>query len=147
MTRTVVNSSVYTVPNSTPLKRRLSKLNAELTELQLEADKVQTFIQGLYENVVEGVITEEDYYVFKSDYTEKTAALKEDIRAKSAEIKAIDEIFQTRKRIDQSIKKFRRNKVLTAELIQFFVKRIEIDHDGNFRFEFINDTPAEKEVG
>lgn len=142
----VVNSSVYTVPNSAPLKRRLSKLNAELTVLQLETDKVQTFIQGLYENVVEGVITEEDYYVFKSDYTEKAAALKEDIRAKSAEIKAIDEIFQTRKRIEQSIKKFRRNKVLTAELIQFFVKRIEIDHKGNFRFEFINDTPAEKEV-
>lgn len=59
----VVNSSVYTVPNSTPLKRRLSKLNAELTVLQLEADKVQTFIQGLYENVVEGVITEEDFLI------------------------------------------------------------------------------------
>jgi hypothetical protein len=142
----IVNSSVYTVPDCSYLKRKRAKTNAELTELQLQADKVQTFIQGLYENVVEGVITEEDYYVFKADYTEKAAKIKDDIRAKSSEIKAIDEILQTRKSIEQSIKAFRKRKALTAELINLFIKRIEIDHDRKISFEYNNDIPAEKEV-
>lgn len=141
-----IDTSVYTVPNCTPLKRRLSNLNAELTEMQLEADKVQTFIQGLYENVVEGIITEEEYYTFKADYVEKAAKLKEEIRAKNAEIKEIDDIMQTRSSIEHSIKAFRRNKQLTTELVHFFIKRIEISHYKEVRFEFNNDTPAQTEV-
>ena len=96
---------------------------------QRELNRVQSLIRGLYENLVNGVISSEDYTEFKSDYTSKAEELKAEIDATNAEIEQLEKQQKQLAEVRDYAKQFRESKSLSAELLNSLVERIEINHD------------------
>lgn len=117
-----LKKSVPQVDKSDILKRQKS-------DKQRELNRVQSLIRGLYENLVSGVISSEDYAEFKSDYTSKAAELKSEIDTINAEIKQLEKQQKQLTEARDCAKLFRESKTLSAELLNSLVERIEISHD------------------
>lgn len=98
-------------------------------EKQRELNRVQSLIRGLYENLVSGIISSEDYTEFKSDYTSKAEELKAEIDAINSEIELLEKQQKQLAEVRDCAKLFRESKTLSAELLNSLVERIEISHD------------------
>lgn len=128
------------------IKRQIAKLNKDMADYQSELEKVQAFVRSLYENYIEGIITNDDYISFKTDYGEKAANLKEKIVLTKAELSRLDEILRTRELVAKSTKAFMKNGKLTADLISLFVERIEVNHNKEVNIEYKGDMMLGKEA-
>lgn len=115
-------------------KRQKAQLTKSISEYQSELEKVLSFVRNLYENFVEGIISNDEYISFKSNYSEKAANLKEKITTAKRELSQIEDTLQKRELVAKSTKTFMKNGKLTAELISLFVKRIEVTPDGSLPF-------------
>ena len=111
-------------------------ITKSISEYQSELEKVLSFVRSLYENFVEGIISNDEYISFKSDYSEKAANLKEKIASAKRELSQIEDTLQKRELVAKSTKTFMKNGKLTAELISLFVKRIEVTHDKEIKIEY-----------
>ncbi len=124
------------------LKSRLSALKGPLpqadksdslkhrkSDKQRELNRVQSLIRGLYENLVSGIISSEDYAELKDGYTAKVSELKAEIDAINSEIEQLEKQQKQAAETRDCAKLFRENKTLSAELLNRLVERIEISHD------------------
>lgn len=136
--KTLISKSAYSSIGSSK-KQHCEKLNKNISEYQSELDKVQSFIRSLYENFVEGIISNNEYSAFKADYSEKAANLKEKIRQAKSELAQLEAAMKTRELVAKSMKAFKKNGKLTAEVVPLFVKRIEITHDTGVNIEYNNE--------
>lgn len=136
--KALVSKSAYSSIGSSK-KQHCEKLNKNISEYQSELDKVQSFIRSLYENFVEGIISNDEYSAFKADYSEKAANLNEKIRQAKLELAQLEAAMKTRELVAKSTKAFKKNGKLTAEVVPLFVKRIEITHDTGVNIEYNNE--------
>ena len=93
---------------------------------QRELNKVQGLIRGLYESLVQGIITSEDYIQLKSDYEKQTNELKSQIEALSVEISDITKQEEHYKSVSEA---FQDSNGINAELIERLIEQIEVTHD------------------
>lgn len=136
--KALVSKSAYSSIGSSK-KQHCEKLNKNISEYQSELDKVQSFIRSLYENFVEGIISNDEYSAFKADYSEKAANLNEKIRQAKSELAQLEAAMKTRELVAKSTKAFMKTGKLTAEIVSLFVKRIEITHDTGVNIEYNNE--------
>ncbi|MGN0596827.1 MAG: recombinase family protein [Ruminiclostridium sp.] len=127
-------------------KRQKEQLTKSISEYQSELEKVLSFVRSLYENFVEGIISNDEYISFKSDYSEKAANLKEKITTAKRELSQIEDTLQKRELVAKSTKAFMKDGKLTAELISLFVKRIEVTHDKEINIEYNDEMVLGKEA-
>jgi len=112
-----------------PKTDKSDNLKRRKSDKQRELNRVQSLIKGLYENLVGGVISSEDYAELKSGYTSKSEELKAEIEAINSEIKRLEKQREQAEETRDCAKLFRENKTLSAELLDRLVERIEISHD------------------
>lgn len=117
----------------------VTDLKKEKTSKQRELERVQGLIRGLYESLVSGVISSEDYEEFKIDYTKQAEGLKQEIQQLNDEMSRLESKFKQRDEIAGFADSFKRNKTLTAELIAHLIERIEISHDHEIEIVFRSD--------
>lgn len=137
--RDIVGKYAYSSAECSSVKRQSEQLTKSISEYQSELEKVLSFVRSLYENFVEGIISNDEYISFKSDYSEKAANLKEKIRQAKSELSHIEETLQKRELVAKSTKAFMKNGKLTADLVSLFVKRIEVTHDKDVNIEYNDD--------
>lgn len=134
--RDIVGKYAYSSAECSSVKRQKAQLTKSISEYQSELEKVLSFVRSLYENFVEGIISNDEYISFKSDYSEKAANLKEKITTAKRELSQIEDTLQKRELVSKSTKAFLKNSKLTAELISLFIKRIEVTHDKEIKIEY-----------
>ena len=101
-----------------------------------EIEKQRRLIRGLYENFVQGILTSEEYFELKAGYEESITALSGDIEALEKEMDALDDQLVRYRAMEKDVKSLAQDHVLTAELIERLIERIEIDHERNIRVSF-----------
>jgi len=148
-----IDESVVMASVSAAIKERISALGKTFSEtvatdktdtalkkekaLKLrKLERVQSLIKGLYENLVGGVISSEDYAELKSGYTSKSEELKAEIDAINSEIERLEKQREQAAETRDCAKLFRENKTLSAELLDRLVERIEISHDHDINIIF-----------
>ncbi len=104
-------------------------LKHQKSDKQRELNRVQSLIRRLYENLVNGVISSEDYAEFKNGYAAKVSDLKAEINAINSEIEQLEKQQKQLAVTRGCAKQFRESKALSAELLNSLVERIEISHD------------------
>lgn len=124
-----LKTELSTLKKSVPQADKSDILKRQKSDKQRELNRVQSLIRGLYENLVSGVISSEDYAEFKSDYTSKAEELKSEIDTINAEIKQLEKQQKQLAEAKDCAKLFRESKTLSAELLNSLVERIEISHD------------------
>lgn len=115
----------------TALKKSIPKadnLKQRKSEKQRELNRVQSLIRGLYENLVSGIISSEDYAEFKNGYAAKVTELKAEIDAINSEIEQLETRQKQAAEARDCAKLFRESKALSADLLNSLVERIEISH-------------------
>ncbi len=118
------------------LDKERETLSKMVSDYIRELDRTQGFLRGLYENLVEGVIDDEEYKSLKSDYSKKIAELKEKLQSAKAELTALDRKIKQKQALSDGVNIFGNSKELTAELLDHFVERIEITHKQEIRITF-----------
>ena len=113
-------------------KKEKSKMMRELT-------RVQGLIKGLYESLVSGLISNEDYEEFKSDYLKQADKLKHEIECLENEISGLENERKNQFEIKELSSSFKKSKQLTADLLNRLVERIEISHDREIKVYFRTD--------
>lgn len=111
-----------------PKRRKLEK--------QRELNRVQSLIRGLYENLVSGIISSEDYAELKNGYAAQAAELKAEIDAINSEIELLEKRQRQLAEARDCARVFRESKTLSAELLNSLVERIEISHDREINIVF-----------
>lgn len=104
-------------------------LKKERTSKRRELERIQGLIKGLYESLVGGIISSEDYEEFKTGYAKQADELKLDIEHLDGEIRALELKHKQRFDIKSVADSFNDDGQLTADLINRLIERIEISHE------------------
>ena len=114
----------------------VSALKKEKTSKQRELERIQGLIRGLYESLVGGVISSEDYEEFKTGYAKQADDLKQAIELLNSEISILEHKQKQRDEIEGFADSFKHNRQLTADLIAHLIERIEISHEREINIVF-----------
>ena len=117
-------------------KQKKDGLKSQMSAKRQDIEKQRRLIRGLYENFVQGILTSEEYFELKAGYEESITVLSGDIEALEKGMDALDDQLVRYRAMEKDAKSLAQDHVLTAELIERLIERIEIDHERNIRVFF-----------
>ena len=117
-------------------KQKKDGLKSQMSAKRQEIEKQRRLIRGLYENFVQGILTSDEYFELKAGYEESITVLSGDIEALEKDMDALDDQLVRYRAMEKDAKSLAQDHVLTAELIERLIERIEIDHERNIRVFF-----------
>ncbi|RGD20626.1 recombinase family protein [[Clostridium] scindens] len=117
-------------------KQKKDGLKSQMSAKRQDIEKQRRLIRGLYENFVQGILTSGEYFELKAGYEESITALSGDIEALEKGMDALDDQLVRYRAMEKDAKSLAQDHVLTAELIERLIDRIEIDHERNIRVSF-----------
>ena len=117
-------------------KKDKDRLKTQMSARRQETEKKRRLIRGLYENFVQGILTNEEYFELKADYEESINTLSGEIEALEKDMDALDSRLVRYRSMEKDAKSLAQDHALTAELIDRLIERIEIDHERNIHVTF-----------
>lgn len=117
-------------------KKDKDRLKTQMSARRQETEKKRRLIRGLYENFVQGILTNEEYFELKADYEESIRTLSGEIEALEKDMDALDSRLARYRAMEKDAKSLTQDHALTAELIDRLIERIEIDHERNIHVTF-----------
>lgn len=106
-----------------------AELSKKLAAHRQELTRLHGLVHGLYENLVQGILSKDDYFSFKVNYETQIAEVEPKIERLEQGLRLMEnqqKQYQTLVRDAQAIRK---NRELTAALLDRLVERVEISHD------------------
>jgi DNA invertase Pin-like site-specific DNA recombinase/predicted Zn-ribbon and HTH transcriptional regulator len=128
----VINGKLINAYNISS-KTEKDKLNAELREINKGLDKDGYMLRSLYESMVNGIITDEEFAYMKADYESKIADLSaraDDIRNISLEAEKSKVEFHN---IAEAVSAVLSDNALNSEIIEMLVENINVSPDKSFK--------------
>ena len=117
-------------------KQDKDRLKTQMSARRQEIEKKRRLIRGLYENFVQGILTNEEYFELKTAYEESIGTLSGEIEALEKDMDALDSRLVRCRSMEKDAKSLAQDHALTAELIDRLIERIEIDHERNIHVTF-----------
>ncbi|MFR3948458.1 MAG: recombinase family protein [Ruminococcus sp.] len=117
-------------------KQEKDKLKIQMSAKRQEIEKTRRLIRGLYENFVQGILTNDEYFELKADYEHAINALSGEIEVFEKSMDSPDNQLARYRAMEKDAKTLAQDHVLTAELIERLIERIEIDHERNIHVTF-----------
>ncbi len=117
-------------------KQDKDRLKTQMSARRQEIEKKRRLIRGLYENFVQGILTNEEYFELKTAYEESIGTLSGEIEALEKDMDALDSRLVRYRSMEKDAKSLAQDHALTAELIDRLIERIEIDHERNIHVTF-----------
>ena len=117
-------------------KKDKDRLKTQMSARRQETEKKRRLIRGLYENFVQGILTNEEYFELKTAYEEAIGTLSGEIEALEKDMDALDSRLVRYRSMEKDAKSLAQDHALTAELIDRLIERIEIDHERNIHVTF-----------
>lgn len=117
-------------------KQDKDRLKNQMSARRQEIEKKRRLIRGLYENFVQGILINEEYFELKADYENSISTLFGEIEALEKDIDVLDSRLVRYRAMEKDAKSLAQDHALTAELIDRLIERIEIDHERNIRVSF-----------
>ena len=117
-------------------KQEKDKLKIQMSAKRQEIEKTRRLIRGLYENFVQGILTNDEYFELKADYEHAINALSGEIEVFEKSMDSLDNQLARYRAMEKDAKTLAQDHVLTVELIERLIERIEIDHERNIHVTF-----------
>jgi DNA invertase Pin-like site-specific DNA recombinase len=124
----VFTGSYINLKNKTMPEEKAS-MDAELRSIRLERDKSEGFLKSLYENLVSGLITAEEYGDMKAEYNAKIAALTDRANELRNRKRFLEDKLSEYKSLSDAVAGLTCEHDLTAALIERTVDKILVYHD------------------
>ena len=117
-------------------KQDKDRLKTQMSARRQEIEKKRRLIRSLYENFVQSILTNEEYFELKADYEESIRTLSGEIETLEKDMDALDNRLVRCRSMEKDAKSLAQDHALTAELIDRLIERIEIDHERNIHVTF-----------
>lgn len=116
-------------------------VSAKLGVCRQDIAQYRSRIRGLYENLVQGVISSEEYFSFKNQYESKISDAENKLALLEKNSKTVELQQKRQKSLSADLGDIRKKPELTAALIDRLIERIEVSHDKQIsvRFHFQNE--------
>ena len=86
-------------------------------------------VRSLYENLVQGVLTNDEYFDYKEKYESKIADLALEVEQLENGLRTMDEQIKQYQELTRDAESIKADRELTATLIERLIDRIEVSHD------------------
>jgi len=116
--------------NSAETKREIDRLQRELDAMRRRETELAALFKRLYEDNVLGRITNEQFRMLSTDYTNEQDSLKERIPQAVERINKLQESISNVSRFVEKAKRYTEIPELTGELLHLFIERIEVGERG-----------------
>ena len=105
-------------------------------------------IRSLYENLIQDILTKDEYIAYKGKYESRIQQLSEEVSHLEKGLKALDKQMEQHRALKRDSDSLRENRELTAALIDRLIDRIEITKDKQItvRYRFESEFDSNEEV-
>ena len=125
-----------------------AELNEKITSRKQEIQRLRGLIRSLYENLIQDILTKDEYITYKGKYESKIEQLSEEVSHLEKGLKALDKQAEQHRALKRDSDSLRENRELTAALIDRLIDRIEITKDKQItvRYRFESEFDSNEEV-
>ena len=128
-------------------RRVLKELREKITSRKQEIQRLRGIVRSLYENLVQGVLTKDEYFDYKEKYESCIADLAVEMERWEAGLRTMDTQIEQHRALEQDAAQIKTDRALTGALIERLIDRIEVSHNKQitvrFRFQSEFETYAE----
>lgn len=127
-------------------KQRIEQQQTELKNLRAYISKNQNFLNSLYENLVNGIITQEEYQEMRTSYGDKISDTLRKINEVESRQAELEKQYSQYCDLSDAVSVITENNTLTKELINKLISRIEIYKGKKVEITYSFDNEFEGEV-
>ena len=123
-------------------------LKEKIASRKQEIQRLNGLIRSLYENLIQGILSKEEYITYKGKYESRIQQLTEEVSHLEKGLKALDKQIAQYRALKRDSDDLRENRELTAALIDRLIDRIEITKDKQItvRYRFESEFDSNEEV-
>ena len=122
-------------------------LREKITSRKQEIQRFRGIVRSLYENLVQGVLTKDEYFDYKEKYESRIADLAVEMEQLEDGLRTMDAQAEQHRALEQDAAQIKTDRALTGALIERLIDRIEVSHDKQitvrYRFQSEFETYAE----
>ena len=122
-------------------------LREKISSRKQEIQRLRGIVRSLYENLVQGVLTKEEYFDYKEKYESRIADLAVEMGQLEDGLRTMDTQIEQHRALEQDAAQIKTDRALTGALIERLIDRIEVSHDKQitvrYRFQSEFETYAE----
>lgn len=111
-------------------------MNAKIAILERETDNNRRFLKSLYEHLITGLLTDEEYFAMKADYEEKISSAIAHIKRLKDEQAKLEAQTSDYNKLATSVSGLSSDTKLTAALMGNLIERITIYPDKRIEIDF-----------
>lgn len=125
-----------------------TEFSNKLADRTQEVARLRGLIRGLYENLVKGIITQEDYFFLKDRYEANIETISAEMEHLEKGLQALESQRKQYQALAKDAKAIRKSRELTAALLDRLVARIEVAQNKtlNVQFKFHSEFAQYEEV-
>ncbi len=135
----MLGKRLWTKQLNNKVVEKRNEVESEIIELQKQAQKSKAFLNGLYENLVNGILTETEYRELREGYTQEVNSTLERIQKLNAQQSELEKQAKGYTSMADMLAKIDTDTALTAQLVDTLIERITVnsaeDISIDFRFE------------
>ena len=124
-----------------------AELREKITSRKQEIQRLRGIVRSLYENLVQGVLTKDEYFDYKEKYESRIADLAVEMEQLEDGLRTMDAQTEQHRALEQDAAQIKTDRALTGALIERLIDRIEVSHDKqitvSYRFQSEFETYAE----
>ena len=124
-----------------------AELREKITSRRQEIQRLRGIVRSLYENLVQGVLTKDEYFDYKEKYESRIADLAVEMEQLEDGLRTMDAQAEQHRALEQDAAQIKTDRALTGVLIERLIDRIEVSHDKQitvrYRFQSEFETYAE----
>ena len=124
-----------------------AELREKITSRKQEIQRLRGIVRSLYENLVQGVLTKDEYFDYKEKYESRITDLSVEMEQLEDGLRTMDTQIEQHRALEQDAAQIKTDRALTGALIERLIDRIEVSHDKQitvrYRFQSEFETYAE----
>ena len=106
-----------------------AELREKITSRKQEIQWLRGIVRSLYENLVQGVLTKDEYFDYKEKYESRIADLAVEMEQLEDGLRTMDTQIEQHRALEQDAAQIKTDRTLTGVLIDRLIDRIEVSHD------------------
>lgn len=106
-----------------------AELREKITSRKQEIQRLRGIVRSLYENLIQGVLTKDEYFDYKEKYENKIADIALEVEQLEDGLRTMDEQIEQYRALAQDAESIKTDRELTTALIERLIDRIEVSHD------------------
>ncbi len=114
---------------ATEEQRKIDSIQCEINACRNEIQRLQSLKKGLYESLLSGVLTQEEFQFMRDRYDGQADQQRKAMEAHVASLNLLQQHEKLRCRLQDDAQLLRNRPELAVEIINRLIERIEITHD------------------